>query len=67
MTLLFIRPVRYAAPKLLSEKTTRGERSWIIRAPREDQWAPGYYSTLFEDPDGIRLELDHVPGWGLLG
>ena len=39
----------------------------IIRAPREDQWAPGYYSILFEDPDGIRLELRHVPGKGLLG
>jgi catechol 2,3-dioxygenase-like lactoylglutathione lyase family enzyme len=38
----------------------------IIRAPREDQWAPGYYSILFEDPDGIRLELNHVPGRGLL-
>ncbi len=39
----------------------------IIRVPREDQWAPGYYSLLFEDPDGIRLELNHVPGKGLLG
>ena len=39
----------------------------IIRAPREDQWAPGYYSILFEDLDGIRLELNHVPGKGLLG
>jgi catechol 2,3-dioxygenase-like lactoylglutathione lyase family enzyme len=38
----------------------------IIRPPREDQWAPGYYSVLFEDPDGIRLELNHVPGKGLL-
>src|SRR3981189_27267 len=38
----------------------------IIRAPREDQWAPGYYSLPFEDPDGIRLELNHVPGKGLL-
>ena len=38
----------------------------IIRAPREDGWAPGYYSLLFEDPDGIRLELNHVPGKGLL-
>jgi len=38
----------------------------IIRAPREDSWAPGYYSLLFEDPDGIRLELNHVPGKGLL-
>ena len=44
---------------------TRGAK--IIRAPREDQWAPGYYSILFEDPDGIRLELNHVPGKGLLG
>jgi catechol 2,3-dioxygenase-like lactoylglutathione lyase family enzyme len=39
----------------------------IIRPPREDEWAPGYYSLLFEDPDGIRLELNHVPGKGLLG
>ena len=39
----------------------------IIRAPREDSWAPGYYSLLFEDPDGIRLEINHVPGKGLLG
>jgi catechol 2,3-dioxygenase-like lactoylglutathione lyase family enzyme len=38
----------------------------IIRAPREDSWAPGYYSLLFEDHDGIRLELNHVPGKGLL-
>ena len=30
----------------------------IIRAPREDSWAPGYYSVLFEDPDGIRLEIN---------
>ena len=39
----------------------------IIRPPREDEWAPGYYSLLFEDPDGVRLELNHVPGKGLLG
>jgi len=38
----------------------------IVRAPREDRWAPGYYSILFEDPDGIRIELNHVPGKGLL-
>jgi len=24
-------------------------------------------SHLFEDPDGIRLEVNHVPGKGLLG
>ena len=35
--------------------------------PEEGAWAPGYYSVLFEDPDGIRLEMNHVPGKGLLG
>lgn len=38
----------------------------IIRAPREDTWAPGYYSVLFEDPDGIRIEANFVPGKGHL-
>jgi len=38
----------------------------IIRAPVESSWAPGYYSILFEDPDGIRIEFNHVPGTGLL-
>jgi catechol 2,3-dioxygenase-like lactoylglutathione lyase family enzyme len=40
--------------------------STIIHPPREDNWAPGYYSVLFEDPDGIRLEANFVPGRGLL-
>jgi len=38
----------------------------VIHPPREDAFAPGYYSVLFEDPDGIRLEMNHVPGRGLL-
>jgi catechol 2,3-dioxygenase-like lactoylglutathione lyase family enzyme len=38
----------------------------IIHPPEEGPWAPGYYSVLFEDPDGIRLEINHVPGKGLL-
>ena len=38
----------------------------IIRKPGEDNYAPGYYSTLFEDPDGIRIEINYVPGKGLL-
>lgn len=38
----------------------------IVRGPLEGSWAPGYYYVLFEDPDGIRLELCHVPGAGLL-
>ena len=38
----------------------------ILHAPQEEPWAPGYYSVLFEDPDGIRIEFNHVPGVGLL-
>jgi catechol 2,3-dioxygenase-like lactoylglutathione lyase family enzyme len=38
----------------------------VVRGPAEDEWAPGYYSVLFEDPDGIRLEVNFVPGAGLL-
>jgi catechol 2,3-dioxygenase-like lactoylglutathione lyase family enzyme len=38
----------------------------IVRGPEERDWAPGYYYVLFEDPDGIRLEVNHVPGTGLL-
>ena len=45
----------------LSKMSTR-----IVRAPRDDSWEPGCYSILFEDPDGIRLEINRVPGKGLL-
>jgi catechol 2,3-dioxygenase-like lactoylglutathione lyase family enzyme len=38
----------------------------IVRGPMEGDWAPGYYYVLFEDPDGIRGEICHVPGAGVL-
>lgn len=38
----------------------------IVHGPQQDGFAPGYYSVLFEDPDGIRIEANHVPGQGLL-
>lgn len=38
----------------------------IVHGPQEDFYAPGYYSVLFEDPDGVRLEINHVPGRGHL-
>jgi catechol 2,3-dioxygenase-like lactoylglutathione lyase family enzyme len=37
----------------------------MVRAPEEGPWAPGYYSLSFLDPDGIRLEVNHVPGKGV--
>ena len=42
----------------------RGAR--IVRPPEEGPWAPGYYSLLFEDPAGLRIEINHVPGKGVL-
>jgi catechol 2,3-dioxygenase-like lactoylglutathione lyase family enzyme len=38
----------------------------VVHGPQQDGYAPGYYSILFEDPDGTRLEINHVPGQGLL-
>jgi catechol 2,3-dioxygenase-like lactoylglutathione lyase family enzyme len=40
----------------------------IVHPPEEEShFAPGYYSVLFEDPDGIRVEVNFVPGKGHLG
>ncbi len=39
----------------------------IVHPPEDGQFAPGYYSLLFEDPDGIRVEVNFVPGRGHLG
>jgi catechol 2,3-dioxygenase-like lactoylglutathione lyase family enzyme len=36
----------------------------IVHAPQDGPWAPGYYSVLFEDPEGIRLEVNFLPGKG---
>jgi catechol 2,3-dioxygenase-like lactoylglutathione lyase family enzyme len=38
----------------------------IIHAPETGPWAKGYYSVLFEDPEGIRIEANYVPGKGNL-
>lgn len=39
----------------------------LIRHPQvNEEWAPGYYSILFEDPNGIRIEANYVPGKGNL-
>jgi catechol 2,3-dioxygenase-like lactoylglutathione lyase family enzyme len=43
-------------------------RARIVHPPEDgSQFAPGYYSLLFEDPDGVRVEVNHVPGKGHFG
>ena len=43
--------------------------AWLVGAgaeiespPREYTYIPGYYAVFFYDPDGIKLEILHVPG-----
>ena len=39
----------------------------IVHPPEDGGFAPGYYSVLFEDPEGIRIEVNFVPGKGHFG
>lgn len=40
----------------------------IVHPPEDgSRFAPGYYSVLFEDPGGIRIEVNYVPGKGHFG
>lgn len=48
------------------EQTLASLGGRLVHPPEEGPWARGYYSILFEDPDGIRLEINHVPGKGNL-
>ncbi len=44
------------------------DQARIIHGPEDgSHFAPGYYSILFEDPDGIRVEFNYVPGKGHFG
>ena len=37
----------------------------ITHAPREyPEYVPGYYAVFFTDPDGLKLEFVHIPGYG---
>lgn len=33
----------------------------VIDAPKEYDYVPGYYAVFFTDPDGLKLELAHIP------
>jgi glyoxylase I family protein len=40
----------------------RGRGVSIESGPEEYSYMPGYYAVFFYDPDGIKLEIVHVPG-----
>jgi len=33
----------------------------VLDAPAEYEYTPGYYAVFFTDPDGLKLELVHMP------
>ena len=40
----------------------RSRGAEIESGPEEYAYLPGYYAVFFYDPDGIKLEIVHVPG-----
>ena len=42
----------------------REQHAKIVHVPEGGPWAPGYYSVLFEDPVGTRIEVNYVPARG---
>ena len=53
---------------LIYEFVTAALDAHVVHPPEAgDHFAPGYYSLLFEDPEGVRVEVNHVPGRGHLG
>ena len=50
------------------EHVLKEEHVNIVHGPEDgSRFAAGYYSILFEDPDGIRVEFNYVPGQGHFG
>jgi glyoxylase I family protein len=45
----------------LCEIAFKGESRADIDPPKEYDYAPGYYAVFFADPDGIKLEVVHIP------
>ena len=62
---LGVHHVAFDAP---SREAVDERHEWLVSygvtiesAPREYDYKPGYYAVFFYDPDGIKLEIAHVP------
>jgi catechol 2,3-dioxygenase-like lactoylglutathione lyase family enzyme len=58
--LAFEAPSRYDVDERADWLRDRGAE--IESGPEEYSYVPGYYAVFFYDPDGIKLEIVHVPG-----
>jgi glyoxylase I family protein len=41
----------------------RAQQAEIESGPEEYWYSPGYYAVFFYDPDGLKLEIVHIPGY----
>ena len=53
-------PSRFMVDERADWLSARGAE--IESGPEEYSYTPGYYAVFFYDPDGIKLEIVHVPG-----
>ncbi|MGI8885893.1 MAG: VOC family protein [Gaiellaceae bacterium] len=63
--------VHHVAFEAASREVVDERHRWLIdrgseieSPPKEYTYIPGYYAFFFYDPDGIKLEIVHVPGRG---
>jgi glyoxylase I family protein len=61
--------LHHLALEALSRAVVDERHEWLVSlgtmiesSPREYSYIPGYYAVFFYDPDGIKLEIVHVPG-----
>jgi glyoxylase I family protein len=62
---LGVHHVAFQAPsrEVVDERLSwaRGQGVEVENDPKEYDYRPGYYAGFFHDPDGIKLEIVHVP------
>ena len=61
--------LHHVALEAMSRVAVDERYAWLLEAgaeietpPQEYGYIPGYYAVFFYDPDGIKLEIVHVPG-----
>jgi glyoxylase I family protein len=61
--------VHHVAFEAASRAAVDERAAWVIAqggeiesGPEEYWYSPGYYAVFFYDPDGMKLEIVHVPG-----
>ena len=62
--------LHHLALEAVARSVVDERHAWVVGAgaevespPQEYAYSPGYYAFFFYDPDGIKLEIVHIPGF----